>query len=438
MKITFNQFYLKTNRLDKILIFLIFFFPLFMSLSIFLADLSASIISIFVIFLLSSKKERHKFNQIKKSIYVFLIFYAFILISLIFSISIEQSLLPSIFYIRYFLFILGIFYFLEKYEFMETIILYSILFTFLIVALDSFYQFFFLKNILNYPVINEGMNIITSFFNDEKKLGSYSVRLLPFILSLLIYLKKDKLIYPVLIIIGMIIFLASERTALFLFFVLLLFFFLINKYKIKFAFFGLIFLITLLTLSKDHRYKYLTYTLQQFGVLETKWNSNYGGNLKFYSQEHENLAYSALQIFKKNILTGSGIKTFYLACNELKSKITIKPTNKDKTSFFNRNNQIKCSTHPHNYYLQILSDSGIFLFLIVFSFFLHILIKNIKLIFKKDIKINELSYYFLNIGIIINLFPLIPSGNFYNNWLSLIMFYPLGFWLYINQKIKDV
>ena len=217
-----------------------------------------------------------------------------------------------------------------------------------------------------------------------------------------------------------------------------MFFFLINKYKIKFAFFGLIFLITLLTLSKDHRYKYLTYTLQQFGVLETKWNSNYGGNLKFYSQEHENLAYSALQIFKKNILTGSGIKTFYLACNELKSKITIKPTNKDKTSFFNRNNQIKCSTHPHNYYLQILSDSGIFLFLIVFSFFLHILIKNIKLIFKKNIKINELSYYFLNIGIIINLFPLIPSGNFYNNWLSLIMFYPLGFWLYINQKIKDV
>ena len=47
-----------------------------------------------------------------------------------------------------------------------------------------------------------------------------------------------------------------------------------------------------------------------------------------------------------------------------------------------------------------------------------------------------MSYYFLNLGIIINLFPLIPSGNFFNNWLSLIMFYPLGYWFFINQKIK--
>jgi len=438
MKITFDQFYLKTKTLDKILIFLIFFFPLFMSLSIFLADLSASIVSLFVLFLFLSKKERLKFYQIKKSLYIFLIFYAFILISLIFSISIEQSLLPSIFYIRYFLFVLGIFYFLEKYEFMETIIFYSILFTFLIVAADSFIQFIFLKNIFNYPVIDEGMNIITSFFNDEKKLGSYIVRLLPFSLSLLIYLKKDKLTYPVLITSGIIVFLAAERTALFLFILLLLFFFLINKHKIKFALFGLLILMALLTLSKDHRYKYLTYTLQQFGVIEAKWNSDYGGNVKFYSQEHENLAYSALQIFKKNILTGTGIKTFYLACNDLKSKMTTETVKKDKMSFFNRNNKMKCSTHPHSYYLQILSDSGIFLFIIVFSFFLHILIKNIKIMFKKDIKINEMSYYFLNVGIIINLFPLIPSGNFYNNWLSLIMFYPLGFWLYINQKIKDV
>ena len=47
-----------------------------------------------------------------------------------------------------------------------------------------------------------------------------------------------------------------------------------------------------------------------------------------------------------------------------------------------------------------------------------------------------MSYYFLNLGIIINLFPFIPSGNFFNNWLSLIMFYPLGYWLFINQENK--
>ena len=62
---------------------------------------------------------------------------------------------------------------------------------------------------------------------------------------------------------------------------------------------------------------------------------------------------------------------------------------------------------------------------------------NLKIIFKKDLHDTKLSFYLLNIGIIINLFPFIPSGNFFNNWLSLIMFYPLGFWLFINQENKS-
>ena len=101
----------------------------------------------------------------------------------------------------------------------------------------------------------------------------------------------------------------------------------------------------------------------------------------------------------------------------------------------NRNSQITCSTHPHNTYLQILSEVGIFGFFLVFFFFTKTLYENIKIIFfSKKIKNVELSYYFLNIGIIINLFPLIPSGNFFNNWLSLIMFYPLGYWFFIYQE----
>ena len=46
------------------------------------------------------------------------------------------------------------------------------------------------------------------------------------------------------------------------------------------------------------------------------------------------------------------------------------------------------------------------------------------------------SYYLINLGILMNLFPLIPSGNFFNNWLSLILFYPLGMWLYLNKRVK--
>ena len=51
MKIIFDQFLTKTNNLDKVLISLIFLFPFLLSISIFLADLFASITAITVIYL---------------------------------------------------------------------------------------------------------------------------------------------------------------------------------------------------------------------------------------------------------------------------------------------------------------------------------------------------------------------------------------------------
>ena len=37
-------------------------------------------------------------------------------------------------------------------------------------------------------------------------------------------------------------------------------------------------------------------------------------------------------------------------------------------------------------------------------------------------------------AVFINLWPIIPSGNFFNNWLSMIYFYPIGFYLYFKYK----
>ena len=148
MKLTFDQFILKTNILDKILITLIFFFPLFLSISIFVADLSASIIAIIILILILKKKNIEIFNGIEKEIYFFSAFYILILISLIFSVSLKESFLASFFYFRFFLFALGIFYFLNKYDFFQKILLYSICFTFIIVLSDSIFQYIFKVNFL--------------------------------------------------------------------------------------------------------------------------------------------------------------------------------------------------------------------------------------------------------------------------------------------------
>ena len=304
------------------------------------------------------------------------------------------------------------------------------------------FSIFFLRNFLNYPPLKfynssetGPVYLITSFFNDEKKLGSYLVRLLPFFLSLLYYFNFKRINYLYFAITGIVIFLTAERTALFLFIILSIFYFLIIKKKIQFIISGIILLSILLTFNYGFKYKYIDYTLMQLGVIKTKWNESDNISFRYYSKEHEDFVYTAIQIFRENIFKGSGVKTFYKACNDLKndkSEIILE----NEKDLLNRNNKLKCSTHPHSTYFQILSDTGIFAFIFVMIFFIFVLKKNIKIIFKKKLNNFDLCFYFLNVGIILNLFPLIPSGNFYNNWLSLILFYPFGLWLYINQKIK--
>ena len=90
MKIIIEQFLYKTNNLDKLLISLIFLFPLLLSISIFLADLFASLTALIVIVLLFLKKNKDIFYQIRLKLYFFLIFYFIILISLVFSISLKN------------------------------------------------------------------------------------------------------------------------------------------------------------------------------------------------------------------------------------------------------------------------------------------------------------------------------------------------------------
>ena len=97
---------------------------------------------------------------------------------------------------------------------------------------------------------------------------------------------------------------------------------------------------------------------------------------RYYSEEHENLAYTGLVIFKNNIFFGSGIKSFYQECNNL--------INQDSKIFTTkRGNKLICSTHPHSTYIQILSEIGIMGFLLILFIFFSLLKTNLLLIFKQ-------------------------------------------------------
>ena len=129
-------------------------------------------------------------------------------------------------------------------------------------------------------------------------------------------------------------------------------------------------------------------------------------------------------MFKDNILFGVGPKNFRVVCEQQKYNFS----------------KYTCSTHPHNTYIQLLSETGIFSFLIIFCLFLivsFLLLKQLYFkIFKKTFFLNNLEICIL-IHIFVSLFPLTPTGSFFNNWTSIMYYYPIAiiFWSFQKKKI---
>ena len=90
---------------------------------------------------------------------------------------------------------------------------------------------------------------------------------------------------------------------------------------------------------------------------------------------------------------------------------------------------------PTQYYRSILSELGLvgIIFLLIFLFFL---IKRFFDVAFVKLKTNH-HYAFLiaSLGIFINLFPFLPSGNFFNNWISIIIYFNIGLYLVSNKKL---
>ena len=134
-------------------------------------------------------------------------------------------------------------------------------------------------------------------------------------------------------------------------------------------------------------------------------------------QSHYNTAYN---IFLDNKFFGIGNKMFRIVCKDQKYK-----TNKHG-----------CSTHPHNYYIQVLSENGLIGFsfvLILFIYINYILIREFYFrFFKRKLFLNN-TILILLFGIYLNVWPFIPTGNLYNNWNSILIYFPIGFYLFFQK-----
>ena len=397
--------------------------PFFLITGPFLSDLSVSIISILFLIYCLKRNNFSYFNH--KYFYFFLIFWIYLIMNTLINNFNLDSFKISFFYFRYGVFVIAIATFLkEDYEFIKYFF-YCIFICFTILVLDGLYQYLAGENILGWKSTAR----TSSFFGDEKILGSYLSRLWPifFGLCLFIFKKENKLyLFVILIFISSeaLIFLSGDRTSFFYINLSAIFVILFSQKLLKTRLIILLSSILVLTIisfiNPTAKERVFDLTIKQMKGVEERLPQEQ--EIFIFSRTHTHHYISALKMFLDNKILGVGVKNFRNFCNDGKYKIS-----KDS-----------CTTHPHNIYIQILTETGIigFLFLLTgLIYFCKYILKHLILKFKRKYYFNDFEICILS-GIAIYLWPIVPTGNIFNNWLNIAMILNFPFLIWSRGLIK--
>jgi O-antigen ligase len=385
-------------------------------------------INIIFIFFLSFFFFRNKKNFILKKnfIFLFLLINLYLIIISFFSENIFLSLKTSLPYFRHALFFLIIFNFLNltglkfiKFFSLTFLIIYNFL------ILDAFKEIYFGYNFFGYftdhPFRHSGL------FGDELILGSFLQKFYTiFFISFYICFNKVKNFYVYLCINILIIFFViqgtGERSAFYLFILnnLLLIFLIKRKFII-------ILISTILILA------FTTYSNLEKNKTFERYFANpiiatINGNI--ISAEYNELFRVSFNMFLDKKIIGYGPKQFRIICK--------------KEKYYKNKNS--CSTHPHNYYIQTLIETGIIGFLILLSIFIINLKKYLQNVFlyKKHKSEFHLISFVIYSGLVVLIFPFASTGNIFNNWLSYLIYFIfaysygiINFYKFYNNEKKN-
>lgn len=399
--------------------YIIVLMPLLLITGPFLSDLGLSIVAI--LFLINSKQNNlYKFYN---NIYfkIFVIFWIILIISSLLSNNILVSLKNSLFYFRFGIFSLCFWYLLEKNTLLLKYLFISMLLCFLSLIVDGYFQYFFGKNLFGQVMYNDYR--VSSFFGSELILGSYLARFFPILFALFIILnepKKNKLILLIMTIVFILaeglIFVSGERLALFFMnlsavYILLM----IKEYKIyRFWTYvaSLCLIMAMISFVPNSKERFIDQTIYDFTRNTDK--------IYIFSKPHTDMYISAYKMFLDNKFIGVGPRQFRNVCDQYSVST------------------YSCETHPHHTYLELLSEAGILAFLIVAGFFIlicYLSIKHfiLKSIFNKKSIFTDFEVCLLS-SVIISLWPFSPSGSFFNNWMSIVYYFPVGLLLWQRSK----
>ncbi len=413
-------------------VYLFSLIPLFLITGSFLSDFSISIISLLFLAYCLKKNDFTFFK--KKYFYLFLIFWIYLLInSLINNFNIE-SLKISFFYFRYGVFVVAIVTLINEDSKFIKYFFYCTFSCFLLLTLDGIYQYFNGENIFGWKSTSR----TSSFFGEEKILGSYLSRLWPifFGLSIFILNQKSKIFYLTILIFiltEVLIFLSGDRTAFFYINLSAIFIIIFSRNLYKLRFFTLVISVLIIVfislLQPTAKERVIDRTIKEMNLnslFEDKISTdNINKNSKqifIFTEQHTTYYLTAYKMYLDNKILGVGVKNYRNFCN-----------NKNYAS-----GKAPCSSHPHNTYIQILSETGIigllFLIFILLYFCINIF-KHALLKFQGKFYFNDFEICLLS-GIAIYLWPFIPTGNVFNNWLNILLILNLPFFIWSRNTNK--
>ena len=123
---------------------------------------------------------------------------------------------------------------------------------------------------------------------------------------------------------------------------------------------------------------------------------------------------SAIKIWIDKPLIGVGTKNYRKICD------------RDEYNFETKNNHQLCSTHPHNYVLELLSETGL-MGLISFYLIFFYLVRDFELV-KKILQKNldHLNIKFSIISLFVILWPISTTGSILTNKSSIVLWFVFG------------
>ena len=317
-------------------------------------------------------------------------------------------------------------------------------------SIDLSLQYFYGKNIFGL-IPHEGR--IAGIFGHEAIAGAYLQK--TFIFSLIgmisflnIKNKNDSLIFTLaLMIIFFGSFIASNRISFFILitsiFFLILFFKIIRKNLIYSVLLILPIFYFLYHNDISIKIKYDGFINKSYNLLvNLKINNLYKKDENKNLQKYNDITINNLSSSRPELVITPYAKLFLTAIDSFKTKKFIGNGYKSfRIKCFNFTKQSKnylCSTHPHNYHLEVLHDTGLIGFFTLTFFVILLLISSIKKLWGVNTnKDNKIIISLLIFNLLIELFPLKSTGSLFTTWNGSLVWLTVALVNYKNHAIDN-